>query len=110
VQRARGPVSAYYLLASVDLARDAEGRIERAPENQRIYVDVLLRTVGISATVTLLCLLLGFPVALLLTQVRDRTADWLMISCCCRSGRRCSCAPPRGSSCCSARASSTACC
>jgi putative spermidine/putrescine transport system permease protein len=79
VQRARGPVSAYYLLASLDLARDIDGRIERAPENQRIYVDVLLRTVGISATVTLLCLLLGFPVALLLTQVRDRTADWLMV-------------------------------
>jgi putative spermidine/putrescine transport system permease protein len=78
VQRARGPVSAYYLLASVDLVRDAQGRIERAPEANRIYVDVLLRTVGISATVTVLCLLLGFPVALLLTQVRDRTADWLM--------------------------------
>jgi putative spermidine/putrescine transport system permease protein len=78
VQRARGPVSAYYLLASVDLVRDAQGRIARAPEANRIYLDVLLRTVGISATVTVLCLLLGFPVALLLTQVRDRTADWLM--------------------------------
>src|SRR5205085_356947 len=79
VQRARGPLSAYYLLASVDLARDAQGRIERAPESNRIYVDVLLRTVSISATVTVLCLLLGFPVALLLTQVRDRTADLLMV-------------------------------
>jgi putative spermidine/putrescine transport system permease protein len=79
VQRAKGPVSAYYLLAAVDLGRDAQGRIERAPESNRIYVDVLLRTVAISATVTLLCLLLGFPVALLLTQVRDRTADWLMV-------------------------------
>jgi putative spermidine/putrescine transport system permease protein len=78
VQRARGPVSAYYLLASVDLVRDTQGRIERVPEANRIYVDVLLRTVGISATVTVLCLVLGFPVALLLTQVRDRTADWLM--------------------------------
>ena len=78
MQRARGPVSAYYLLASVDLVRDTQGRIERVPEANRIYVDVLLRTVGISATVTVLCLVLGFPVALLLTQVRDRTADWLM--------------------------------
>jgi putative spermidine/putrescine transport system permease protein len=78
VQRARGPVSAFYLLASVDLVRDAQGRIARAPESNRIYVDVLLRTLAISATVTVLCLLLGFPLALLLTQVRDRTADWLM--------------------------------
>jgi putative spermidine/putrescine transport system permease protein len=79
VQRARGPVSAYYLLASLDLARDEQGRIERAPESHRIYLDVLLRTLSISATVTLLTLLMGFPVALLLTQVQPRTADWLMV-------------------------------
>jgi putative spermidine/putrescine transport system permease protein len=79
VQRAHGPVSAFYLLASVDLTRSVEGAIERAAEGHRIYLDVLLRTLSISASVTLLCLLMGFPVALLLTQVRDRTADWLMV-------------------------------
>jgi putative spermidine/putrescine transport system permease protein len=66
-----GPVSAYYLLAAVDLARNAKGEIERAPEANRIYIDVLMRTLGISASVTVLCLLLGFPVALLLTQVKS---------------------------------------
>jgi putative spermidine/putrescine transport system permease protein len=79
VQRARGPVSAYYVLASLDLVRGADGSIERAPEQQRIYLDVLMRTLTISASVTLLCLLLGFPVAMLLTQVRGRWADWLMV-------------------------------
>jgi putative spermidine/putrescine transport system permease protein len=79
VQRAQGPLSAYYLLAALDLARDERGRIERAPEANRIYVDVLLRTLAISLAVTLLTLLMGFPVALLLTQVRERTADWLMV-------------------------------
>jgi len=72
-------VSAYYLLASVDLVRNAHGGIERAPEGSRIYQDVLLRTLAISASVTLLCLAMGFPVALLLTQVRERTADWLLV-------------------------------
>jgi putative spermidine/putrescine transport system permease protein len=79
VQRAHGPVSPYYLLAALDLMRTPDGAIARAPPAQRIYVDVLLRTLGISATVTLLCLLMGFPVALLLTQVRERVADALMI-------------------------------
>lgn len=79
VQRARGPLSAYYLLASVDLARDEQGRIQRAPADSRIYVEVLLRTLGISAAVTLLCLAMGFPVALLLMQVQQRTADWLLV-------------------------------
>ena len=44
VQRARGPVSAYYLLASVDLVRDVQGAVQRAGVSQRIYLDVLLRT------------------------------------------------------------------
>jgi putative spermidine/putrescine transport system permease protein len=79
VQRAHGPVSPYYLLAALDLVRTPDGAIARAPPAQRIYIDVLLRTLGISATVTLLCLLMGFPVALLLTQVRERVADALMI-------------------------------
>lgn len=79
VQRARGPLSSYYLLASLDLVRDVQGEIGRASEASRIYLDVLLRTLGISAAVTVLCLLMGFPVALLLTQVKERTADWLMV-------------------------------
>ena len=79
VQRARGPISGYYLLAAFDLVRNAKGEIELASESNRIYLDVLLRTLKISASVTVLCLLLGFPVAMLLTQVTEKTADWLMI-------------------------------
>ena len=79
VQRARGPISAYYLLAAVDLTRDASGQIARAADGHRIYLDVLGRTLSISASVTLLCLAMGFPVALLLTQVQQKTADWLMV-------------------------------
>ncbi|MFO1219534.1 MAG: ABC transporter permease [Burkholderiaceae bacterium] len=79
VRRARGPVSAYYLLASVDLARDVQGHVHRVAAANRIYLDVLGRTLAISASVTLLTLLMGFPVAMLLTQVKERTADVLMI-------------------------------
>jgi putative spermidine/putrescine transport system permease protein len=75
---AGGPVSSFYLLAAVDLQRDANGEIERAPAEQRIYLEVLGRTVAVSAAVTLLCLLLGFPVAVLLTRVQGRAGDWLM--------------------------------
>ena len=63
----------------MDLTRNAAGDVERAAEGNRIYLDVLWRTLSISASVTLLCLAMGFPVALLLTQVRERTADWLMV-------------------------------
>ncbi|HET9820683.1 MAG TPA: ABC transporter permease, partial [Burkholderiaceae bacterium] len=78
LREAGGPVSAFYLLAALDLQRDAQGAIERAPPEERIYLDVLGRTVAVSASVTLLCVLLGFPVAVLLTRVQGRAADWLM--------------------------------
>ncbi|MBL8287159.1 MAG: ABC transporter permease [Rubrivivax sp.] len=78
VQQAAGPVSAFYLLAAVDLERDAHGGIVAAPAEERIYLEVLGRTLAISAAVTLACLLLGFPVAVLLTQVQGRAAAWLM--------------------------------
>jgi len=79
VKRARGPASSFYLLAALDLTRNVKGDIERVSAANRIYIDVLLRTLGISLSVTLLCLALGFPVAMLLTQVSEKTADWLMI-------------------------------
>lgn len=78
VQDARGPVSDFYLLSALDLQRDPAGAITAAPEDQRIYLQVLQRTLLISAAVTGLCLLLGFPVAALLTQVSGRKADLLM--------------------------------
>jgi putative spermidine/putrescine transport system permease protein len=78
VRAAGGPVSDFYLLAAVDLERDAGGEVVRAPPDQRIYLDVLGRTVAVSASVTLLTLLLGFPVAVLLTRVQGRAGDWVM--------------------------------
>jgi len=78
VQQAGGPVSGFYLLAAVDLQRDARGEIHAAPAEQRIYLEVLARTLGVAAAVTGLCLVMGFPVAVLLTRVEGRAADWLM--------------------------------
>ena len=79
VKGAGGPVSAYYLLTALDLKRTPDGALMRTEESNRIYLDVLLRTLGISASVTLLCLLMGFPVAMLLTQVSGKMADALMV-------------------------------
>lgn len=53
----------YYILASYDLKRDASGHIGAAPPQEAIYVNVLVRTIVISAVVTLLCALLALPLA-----------------------------------------------
>src|SRR3989344_9520663 len=68
-----------YLLASVDLQRDALGRVERMPEEQRAFGGILLRTFHISFVVTVLCLLLGYPLAWWLASLPARQANVLMI-------------------------------
>ncbi|WP_082407696.1 ABC transporter permease [Mesorhizobium sp. 1M-11] len=79
VKRAGGGISDYYILSSLDLQRTTDGAIAQAPAENRLYLDVLARTIKIAATVTLCCLLMGFPVAVLLTTVSEKAADWLMI-------------------------------
>lgn len=68
-----------YLLASVDLQRDANGQIERMAPEQRAFGGILLRTFQISLVVTLLCLLLGYPLAYWLSTLSARQANLLMI-------------------------------
>lgn len=68
-----------YLLASLDLRRGAQGGIERMPEEQRAFGGILARTFGISALVTLWCLLLAYPLAWWLSTLPARRANVLMV-------------------------------
>ena len=68
-----------YLLASVDLRRDAKGAVERVEPDQRAFGRILLRTFEISLVVTLWCLVLAYPLAYWLTTLSARRANVLMI-------------------------------
>ena len=68
-----------YLLASIDLQRDAQGQVERMPTEQRAFGSILLRTFHISLVVTLICLLIGYPLAWWLASLPARSANVLMI-------------------------------
>ena len=68
-----------YLLASVDLKRDAQGTIERMAPDQRVFGRILVRTFEISLIVTAWCLLLGYPLAYWLSTLPARQANILMI-------------------------------
>ena len=50
-------------LQALDYRQLADGTIERLPENQQVYVALFLRTLMVSAAVTLLCLIIGYPMA-----------------------------------------------
>jgi putative spermidine/putrescine transport system permease protein len=76
--------TASYYLKALDLNRDAEGNIVAEPENRRLYLltgldSVWVRTFWISAAVTILCVLLGYPVAYLLANLPIRYSNLLMI-------------------------------
>jgi len=79
IQRAAGPLTDFYLLAALDLVRTDDGGIANAPADQSIYRGLFARTFGVSLSVTVLCLLLGFPLAHLLATLPSRTSNLLMI-------------------------------
>lgn len=63
LRRAASPITAYYLLAALDLKVDDSGSVVRTEPEQRIFVDILLRSLWVSVVVTTVCLLIAFPVA-----------------------------------------------
>jgi putative spermidine/putrescine transport system permease protein len=79
IRHAAGPVTDFYLLAAVDQRRDAAGSIVGAPVEQRLYLDVFARTFGIAASVTLICVVLGFPLAWVIANAPPAVARILLV-------------------------------
>jgi putative spermidine/putrescine transport system permease protein len=78
IRRADGPITDFYLLAAIDLRRDADRAIVGAPPEQRVFRNVLGRTLWISGVVTLTCLLIGYPVAYYISRQKPATAGLLL--------------------------------
>ncbi len=68
-----------YLLAAVDLKRDAVGDIVPVGPNAAAFSDILVRTFEISTVVTAICLLMGYPLAYWLSGLSERKANLLLI-------------------------------
>ena len=79
IDQASGPLTSYFLLAALDLNKTANGSIVGVASDRAIYIDVLQRTFTVSFAVTILCMILGFPVAYLLATQPPRRANLLMI-------------------------------
>ncbi|WP_119304406.1 ABC transporter permease [Dongia deserti] len=78
IRNASGHYTSYYWLSSIDLRHGAEG-LESVPPDQAVFVDVYGRTFWIAGVVTVLTLILGFPVAYLLATQPAHRANLLMI-------------------------------
>lgn len=72
------PYTAGYFLSSVDLQLTPAG-IEKQPENQQIYMLLFGRTLFMSMVIMGSCILLGYPIAYLLSNLPLRTSNLLLI-------------------------------
>jgi putative spermidine/putrescine transport system permease protein len=68
-----------FYLSALDLKRDVDGSVIRVQENQRVYINLFLRTFALSAAITIICLILGFPIAFLLSTLSLKTSSLLLI-------------------------------
>ena len=79
IKRESDAYTASYYLSAADLRFTADGSIARQPEERQIYVHLFGRTLWLSLVITVLCLLLGYPISYLMATLPVRTSNLLMI-------------------------------
>ncbi len=72
-------ITLMYLMRAVDLRYDDANHIVGVPKEQAIYISIIQRTVYISLSVTLLCLLIGYPLAYFMATSSPSVRNLLMI-------------------------------
>ena len=78
IKQFSSPITAGYFLAASDAQRTADG-VSFKPEDERIYLFLFGRTLILSVTITVSCILLGYPIAFLLASLPLRSSNLLMI-------------------------------
>jgi len=73
------PTTAGYYLNAVDLKYNVDKEIVRQKENRRIYNHTWIKTFKVSLLVMFFCLMLGYPIAYLLSTLPLKYSNLLMI-------------------------------
>ncbi|TDV15041.1 putative spermidine/putrescine transport system permease protein [Paraburkholderia caballeronis] len=79
LKRAASTPTPDYLLNAIDAQVRPDGSIAPVPADSAVYRAAFGRTVWISASVTLLCLMFGYPVAYLLANLPPKQSNRLML-------------------------------
>lgn len=72
-------LTADFYVSALDMERGPDGALQRVDENYRIYVWSYVKTIFLSAIITVICLVIAFPVAHLLAVLPMGKANLLMI-------------------------------
>ena len=79
MRSASSPWTTDFYLIATDYERAADGSVQKVKEGQRIYLYLFAKTFVLSALITVICLLLAFPVAHLLATLPLAKSNLLMI-------------------------------
>lgn len=79
IKRNDSRLTPYYLLTAVDLTRSSEGGLTKVEPNQAIFLSVLGRTMLVAGLVTAFTLVLGYPVAYVLTIAPRAVGSIMML-------------------------------
>jgi putative spermidine/putrescine transport system permease protein len=79
LRSASSPWTTDFFMVSADMKRSADGGVEKTAPEQRIYVYLFVKTFILSGVITVICLLLAFPVAHLLATLPLSKSNLLMI-------------------------------
>ena len=79
IGREISPFTISYYVAALDKEYDTEGDIVAREEHRAIYVSLFVRTLVVGMLITIFCVVLGFPVAYLLSTLPDKIANLMMI-------------------------------
>lgn len=69
-----------YYLNALDMTYDENGNIVPQPEDKRIYVKIMVRTLLVSFSIALLCFVLGYPLAYLMAHAKGGVATLLLLA------------------------------
>ena len=79
IKRESGKYSSSYYLAAFDAQKNSDGSIAMKAEDQKVYIALFWRTIRLSFTITFLTIILGYPIAYLLSTVKTKTSNMLII-------------------------------
>ena len=79
VRRAGERFTLRHYLNALDLDRDPAGNIVPQPPDRRIYLPLLFRTLGVGLLITVISLLLGYPVAYLIANASPARSNLLLL-------------------------------
>ena len=80
LQRESSFLTADFYIAAVDMQYGPDGHLMRVPAYSRVYIPLFFRTAWMSILVTVLTLLLGYPLAYWISRMPPKRANVVMIA------------------------------